>query len=156
MFFRHSADERSEPPPPGSVHARIDQIEPLDEFEGAPSLILLNCVDAEWPDGIAQNPRHLSDRELSEADSRMSIMSMSSESLKGLESSPQGDRGEHPEWLRLDLRGSDKSPVVEQFHNLFRDPTERRLCSARPVNTEQARTLFFNFCKGDHEREDIQ
>ncbi len=133
MFFKYLAGEPIEAPPPSPVYARVDQIEPLDDADGPPSMVLLDCVDAIWLDEVGQRVDHLSDQDLDEADSRISVIAVSSRNLDAVEKN--GD--DSPEWLRLELGHPDEGPVAEQFHNLFQDPTERGVISARPLTPSQ-------------------
>ena len=70
MFFKYLAGEPSEAPPPRPVYARVDQTEPVDDADDdAPSLVLLDCIDAEWLDDNADRADHLSDPGFEEAGS---------------------------------------------------------------------------------------
>lgn len=137
MFFTYPPDELLEPPAARPVYARVDQIEPLDDAERGPFMVLLDCVEAEWLEEISRHIDHLSDEELGEADHRISVIAISSEHLKGVEA----EHDDYPEWFHLELGRPDEGPVVEQFHNLFQDPTERGIINARPVTAKQAATL---------------
>ncbi|MDE2717685.1 MAG: hypothetical protein OXI33_11825 [Chloroflexota bacterium] len=46
MFFKYAPGDPLDVPPPRPVYARVDQIEPVDDADDAPSLALLDCVDA--------------------------------------------------------------------------------------------------------------
>ena len=129
MFFKYLTGERPEAPPPRPVYARVDQFEPLDDADRGASIVLLDCVDAMWLDEVGDRVAHLSDRELDEADSRISVIAVSSNLLDGVDE----DADDSPEWFRLELGDPDGAPVAEQFHNLFQDPTERGVIDARPV-----------------------
>ena len=133
MFFKYLTDERLVPPPPRPVYARVDQIEPLDDGDRSPATVLLDCVDAIWLDEVGDRVTHLSDRELDEADSRISVVAVSSNHLDGIDE----DGDDSLEWFRLELADPDGSPLAEQFHNLFQDPTERGVVSARPVTPRE-------------------
>ena len=121
--------------------------EPLDDGDRTPSMIVLDCVDAEWLDEIAEHVRNLSEivehvRNLledkaGEADRRISVVAVSSEHLECVEK----DRDGRPEWFRLELGEPDQGPVAEQFYNLFQDSTEptRRLQSSREASRVLAR-----------------
>ena len=141
MFFRYSPGDRTDPPPPRPVYARIDQVEPLDDVEGAHSLILLDCVDARWLDEIASSARHLSDAELSQADSRISIVSIFSKDLNFVEIDSLNNSDDYPGWFFLELGDPDEGSLAEQFHNLFQDPTERGVIKVRPVTDAEAAIL---------------
>ena len=95
-------------------------------------MIVRDCVDAERVDEIAEHVRNLSDDQASEADRRISVVAVSSEHLQCVEK----DRGDRPEWFRLELGEPDQGPVAEQFYNLFQDSTEptRRLQSSRETS----------------------
>lgn len=129
MFFKYLTGERLEAPPPRPVYARVDQIEPLDDADRSLSTVLLDCVDAIWLDEVSDRVTHLSDGELDEADSRISIIAVSSNLLDAVGE----DADDSLEWFRLELGDADGAPVAEQFHNLFQDPTERGVINARPV-----------------------
>lgn len=135
MFFEYLTGEPADAPPPRPVYGRVDQLEPLGDADRAPYTVLLDCVDAMWIEDLGERVDHLSDEGLDEADDRISIVVGSSEHLDGFEE----DSDDSPEWFRLELGNPDQGPVVEQFHNLFQDATERGVISARPVTpTENA------------------
>ncbi len=133
MFFKYMTDERPEAPPPRPVYARVDQFEPLDDADRAPSMVLLDCVDAKWLDEVGERVTHLSDQELDEADWRISVVAVPSNYLDGVDE----DADDSPEWFHLELGEPDRGPMAEQFHNLFQDPTERGVIKARPVTPSE-------------------
>ncbi len=137
MFFKHLAGELPEAPPPKPVYARVDQVEPLDDADRAPSMVLLDCVDATWLDDAKERIGHLSDQGFDDADARISIVIASSAYLEGFEV----DTDDAPEWFHLELGTPDQGPVVEQFHNLFQDATERGVINARPVTPAESAVL---------------
>ena len=141
MFFKHTPGELLESPPPRPVYARIDQFEPVDDPEFGPFMVLLDCVEAAWLDEISESAGHLSDKELDEADNKISIIAIPSKHLKDF----KGDDDDYlsGKWYYLELGNPDGHgpPVVDQFHNLFQGPTERRLINAKQVTTEQAAIL---------------
>ena len=47
MFFKYEPGVPLEEDPPRPVYARVDQIEPADDAGDAPSLVLLDCIDAD-------------------------------------------------------------------------------------------------------------
>ena len=65
------------------------------------------------------------------------VVLTSSKYLNGFEE----DSDEAPEWFHLELGTPDEGPVVEQFHNLFQDPTERGIIKSRPVTPAESAVL---------------
>ena len=147
MFFKYLAGELPEAPPPRPVYARVDQLEPLDDVDPAPSMVLLDCVDAIWLDEARERPGHLSDGGFDDADARISVVLASSEHLEGFVE----DSDDSPEWFHLELGAPDQGPVVEQFHNLFQDATERGVIKTRPVT--QAESAMLKRLAGWHDIE---
>ena len=138
MFFKYLAGEPSEAPPPRPVYARVDQTEPVDDADDdAPSLVLLDCIDAEWLDDNADRADHLSDPGFEEADRWISVIAISSDNLDGADKNTD----ELPEWYRLELGDPDRGPLAEQFHNLFQDPTERSVIDVRPADSSEIAML---------------
>jgi hypothetical protein len=135
MFFKYYPGETFETPPPGPVYARVDQIEPLDPDRLVPPLVLLDCIDANWFERQSVEPIwRLTD---TDADFRISIIAAPGQCLPA--AVWQGGRS--VEWIFLELADPDAGPEVEQFHNLFSDPTERGVISAREVTEEEAYKL---------------
>ena len=138
MFFKYLAGEPSEAPPPRPVYARVDQTEPVDDADDdAPSLVLLDCIDAEWLDDNADRADHLSDPGFEEADRWISVIAISSDNLDGADKNTD----ELPEWYRLKLGDPDHGPLAEQFHNLFQDPTECSVIDVRPAVSSEIAML---------------
>lgn len=137
MFFKYEPGEFFEEPPPRPVYARVDQIEPVDDADDAPSLVLLDCIDADWLDDNTYRGSHLADAGFEEADRWVSVIAVSSDRLDG----GAKDGGELAEWYRLELGEPDGGTVAEQFHNLFQDPTERGVIDVRPVTPGESEML---------------
>ena len=137
MFFKYEPGVLVEERPPRPVYARVDQIEPVDDADDAPSLVLLDCIDAHWLDNNADLANHLSDPRFEEADRWISIIAISSDRLAG----DSKGSGELAEWYRLELGEPDGGAVVEQFYNLFQDPTERGVIGVRRVNRDEEEML---------------
>ncbi len=136
MFFRYKSGLPADAPEPRPVYARVDQTEPIDDTGEAPSLVLLDCIDAEWLDDNRGRADHLSDPGFEEADRWISIIAIPSDCLGGAR-----DVGELDEWYHLELRDPNKGAVAEQFHNLFQDPSERGVGHVRPVNSDESEML---------------
>lgn len=137
MFFKYAPGDPLDVPPPRPVYARVDQIEPVDDADDAPSLALLDCIDAHWLDNHTDHANHLSDPGFSEADRWISVIAISSDQL----GAGAKDDDQVTEWYRLELSNPDGGDVAEQFHNLFQDPTERGVIDVRPVIPSESEML---------------
>src|SRR5688572_12015557 len=126
MFFKYHPGETFEAPPPRPVYARVDQIEPLDPDGSVPPLVLLDCIDANWFER-QQSVEPMWKMVESEPDLRISIIAAPGDCLPAA----AWHGGGSVQWIFLDLGGPDVGREVEQFHNLFSDPTERGVISAR-------------------------
>ena len=137
MFFKCAPGEPLDVPSPRPVYARVDQTEPVDDAGDAPSLVLLDCIDADWLDENANRADHLSDPGFEEADRWISVIEISSDRLGGAAK----DSDELAEWYRLELGDPDGGAVADQFHNLFQDPNERGVIDVRPVTPRESKML---------------
>ena len=137
MFFKYAPGEALDVPSPRPVYARVDQTEPVDDAGDARSLVLLDCIDADWLDENANRADHLSDPGFDEADRWISVIAISSDRLGGAAK----DSDELAEWYRLELGDPDGGAVADQFHNLFRDPNERGVIDVRPVTPRESEML---------------
>ena len=136
MFFKYAPGLPPDAPLPRPVYARVDQTERVDD-DDASSLVLLDCIDAEWLDDNADRADHLSDPGFEEADRWISVIAISSDRLSG----SAKDGGELAEWYRLELDHPVDGTIAEQFHNLFQDPTERGVIHVRPVTPSESEML---------------
>ena len=82
MFFKYAPGLPPDAPLPRPVYARVDQTERVDD-DDASSLVLLDCIDAEWLDDNADRADHLSDPGFEEADRWISVIAISSDRLSG-------------------------------------------------------------------------
>lgn len=137
MFFDYLTSKPQEPPPPKAVYARVDQGGEPETAGKGQAPVLLDCVEAEWLREIGANAQHLSDPDLPQANRRISIIQMPAKHL-GHAKTVSGDE---PQWYHLELGPPDTAAGVQQFHNLFQDPTERGVISTRPVRPNEAERL---------------
>lgn len=129
MFFEYPPGEMKEPPRPKAVFARADQFEALDAPEESSSLVLLDCIEADWLERIDNGNLYLADPDIDDPDHRISIVSIQRRYLMDADKSEE----DLSQWYRLEFGEPNNSFPAEQFHNLFQDPVDRSVIEVRPV-----------------------
>lgn len=137
MFFEYPPKGEKEAPGPRAVFARVDQVETLEAPEDRNSLVLLDCIEADWLANFQNAESHLADPEIEEADHRISIISVEHQNLKAAGKSDE----DIAQWYHLELGEPSEGLPAEQFHNLFQGPTERGVIRARPVTAAERSVL---------------
>ncbi|MBB2701449.1 UNVERIFIED_ORG: hypothetical protein GGI66_006169 [Rhizobium esperanzae] len=136
MFFLLLNRPLDEPPRPRRLFAKVDQVEPLDAQE---SVILFDCVNAEWSEKLDPNSDPLwkiavgIEDDPTGPNAQIFILSMLNTDVKRF----LDDDLREGDWFYVDLGEPHEGAPGDLFYKLFQDPTDRGVITFRKVTPDE-------------------